>query len=95
MVMSADTENVSVEQSLDLIAGCIDQVYTEEDSYPASESTHGELIEWIEALQPQQFAAIEEFFTTMPKLSHTIEVLNPKTGVKNEIVLEGLGSFFR
>ena len=37
---------------------------------------------------------IEEFFTTMPKLSHTIEVTNPNTKVKSEVVLEGLASFF-
>jgi hypothetical protein len=37
---------------------------------------------------------IQEFFETMPKLSHTLKVTNPNTGVENEIVLEGLASFF-
>ena len=37
---------------------------------------------------------IEKFFTTMPKLSHTINVKNPKTKVESEVVLEGLASFF-
>ena len=41
-----------------------------------------------------QFKAIESFFETMPKLSHTVKVLNPKTKVENEMVLEGLSSFF-
>ena len=41
-----------------------------------------------------QFKLIEEFFTTMPKLSHTIKVKNPKTKVESEVVLEGLASFF-
>lgn len=94
MVMGAEVDNVSVEQSIELIAGCIEQVYTEEDSFAAADCTQEELVAWVEELQPKQFAEIEEFFTTMPKLSHTVEVLNPKTGVKNEIVLEGLGSFF-
>ena len=40
------------------------------------------------------FKGIEEFFTTMPKLTHTVEVYNPKTKVKSEVVLEGLASFF-
>ena len=93
-VMAADVENVSVEQSLGLIASCIDQIYTEEESWAASDSTEKELVEWIEDLEPKQFAFLEEFFTTMPKLSHTITVKNPETGVENEIVLEGLGSFF-
>ena len=30
----------------------------------------------------------------MLKLSHTLKVTNPKTGVENEVVLEGLASFF-
>ncbi len=94
MVMEADVENVSVEQSLNLIAGCIDQIFSEEESFASSDSTEKELLDWIEDLEPKQFQKIEEFFTTMPKLSHTITVTNPETGVDNEIVLEGLGSFF-
>jgi hypothetical protein len=30
----------------------------------------------------------------MPKLSHTIKFVNPKTKVENEVVLEGLTDFF-
>ena len=41
-----------------------------------------------------QFKEIEKFFETMPKLSHTLKVTNPKTGVESEVVLEGLSSFF-
>lgn len=93
-MMNADMENVSVQESLELIAACIGQIYTEEESWSGSDSTTQELVEWIEDLEPKQFQMIEGFFTTMPKLSHTITVLNPKTGVKNDIVLEGLGSFF-
>ena len=93
-VMNADTDNVSVDQSLELIASSIDQIYTEDEAWAGSDSTQEELIAWLEELEPKHFQSIEKFFETMPKLSHTIEVLNPKTGVKNSIVLEGLGSFF-
>ena len=93
-VMETDTDNVTVEQSLGLIAGCIDQIYSEEESWAAADSSPEELVAWVEELDPQQFAKLEKFFTTMPKLTHTINVINPETGVNNEIVLEGLGSFF-
>ena len=93
-MMSADVENVSVQQSLELMASCIGQIYTEEESWSGSDSTTQEMVDWIEELEPKQFQKIEEFFSTMPKLSHTITVLNPKTGVSNDITLEGLGSFF-
>ena len=31
----------------------------------------------------------------MPKLTHTVKVTNPNTGVESDVVLEGLASFFR
>lgn len=94
MIMGSDIDNVTVEQSLDLIASCVDQVYTEEESWTASDLTTKEIVEWIEELEPSQFRELEHFFNTMPKLSHTITVLNPSTGVKSDVLLEGLGSFF-
>ena len=41
-----------------------------------------------------QFKEVENFFDTMPQLSHEIEVENPKTKVKSKVVLSGLQSFF-
>jgi hypothetical protein len=34
-----------------------------------------------------------KFFQTMPKLRHIIDVTNPKTKKKGEVLLEGLESF--
>ena len=90
-----DGDDVSqVEQSFEVIAACIDQIYTEEDAWSSSDLTKKELVTWIEGLTSSQFKQIEEFFETMPKLSHTIEVMNPNTQKKNTVVLEGLTSFF-
>ena len=94
MAMGTDVENIGVEQSLELIASCIDMIYTEEESWSASDSTVKELTAWVEDLDPKQFKLIEKFFDTMPKLTHTVKVVNPETQVENEILLEGLGSFF-
>jgi len=52
------------------------------------------LKEFVEQLSSKQFKEIENFFGTMPKLSHKISVLNPNTEVESEVVLEGLASFF-
>jgi len=84
----------ALEQSFDIIATCIDQVYNEEESWAASDCTKKELLEWVETLNTNQFKLIESFFTTMPKLSHTLKVKNPKTKVENDVTLEGLSSFF-
>ena len=45
-------------------------------------------------MNTKQFKEIENFFVTMPKLSHTIKVKNPNTKIESDIVLEGLASFF-
>ena len=87
---SADT----VEKSFQVIASCIDIVYNKDDMFAAADCTKKELKEWVESLTSQQFQKIEKFFETMPKLSHTLKVVNPKSKVENEILLEGLQSFF-
>ena len=88
-----DTQS-NVDQSLKMITSCIDIIYNEEESWNASDSTQKELEEFIEQLNTKQFKEVENFFTTMPKLSHTIKVKNPNTDVESEVVLEGLGAFF-
>jgi|TARA_A100001201_G_scaffold28810_1_gene31133 hypothetical protein len=87
-------DNDSVEQSFEMIATCMDLVYNDEESWAASDCTKKELTTWIETLNTKQFQEIEKFFTTMPKLSHTIKVTNPNTKVENEVTLEGLQNFF-
>jgi len=83
-----------VGQSLSMITSCVDMIYNQEESWEASDYSKKELDEFIEQLNTKQFKQIEKFFTTMPKLSHTIAVKNPNTGVESEVVLEGLASFF-
>jgi len=86
--------DVNVDDTFDIVMSCIEQVYNEEESWSAKDCTKKELKEFVEQLSSKQFKEIENFFATMPKLSHTIIVKNPNTGVENEVVLEGLGSFF-
>ena len=86
--------DLNVDDTFDLIASCIDQVYTEEETWSHQECTKKELSDFVESLNSNQFKMIENFFTTMPKLSHTVKVLNPNTKVESEIKIEGLQSFF-
>ena len=92
-----DVENetdIAFDTSLDIIASCIDVVYNEEESWAASDCTKKELNEWLETLNSSQFKEVETFFETMPKLSHTVKVVNPKTKVESDVTLEGITSFF-
>jgi hypothetical protein len=87
-------ESVSVDDTFDLIVSCIDQIYSEEESWAAGDSTKKELLEFVEQLSSKQFKEVEKFFETMPKLSHTLKITNPNTKVESEVVLEGLSAFF-
>ena len=86
-------ENV-MDQSFQLIASCIDKIYNEEEVWATADCTKKEVNEFLESMNSSQFKEIETFFETMPKLSHTIKVTNPKTKVESDVVLEGLASFF-
>ena len=86
--------DVSVDDTFDLIASCVDQVYSEEESWAAADCTKKELTQFVESLNSSQFKEIETFFETMPKLTHSVKVMNPNTKKENEVVLEGLQNFF-
>ena len=83
-----------MDQSFDLIAACVDKIYTEDEVWAAADCTKKEMNEFLEQMNSSQFKQIESFFETMPKLSHKIKVRNPKTKKESEVVLEGLASFF-
>ena len=83
-----------VDQSLEVIMACIQQIYNEEESWDASEYSKKELKEFVESMNSKQFKQIESFFETMPKLSHKVKVTNPETKVQSDVVIEGLASFF-
>ena len=88
------SNEIKSEDTFDLIISCIEQVYSEEESWSTSDCTKEEMNEFLDQLNSNQFKEIEKFFETMPKLSHTIKVKNPKTNVDNSIILEGLSAFF-
>ena len=89
-----NSNEVGIEQSFELIASCIDKIYSEDEVWATADVSRKETIEFLEQMNSTQFKLIEEFFETMPKLSHTLKVKNPKTKVTSEVVLEGLNSFF-
>ena len=90
-----DFEDKSVmDQSFDLIASCVDKIYSEEEVWAANDCTKKEIKDFLEQMNSSQFKEIEKFFETMPKLSHKVKVTNPKTKVESEVALEGLTSFF-
>ena len=84
----------SADGVIEIIAGCIDQIFDKEDVYDSSTTSKKEFVEFLEGLTNNQFEEIQKFFETAPKLEHTIKIKNPKTGVENDIVISGLANFF-
>lgn len=84
----------ATEQSFEMIADCVDKIYTEKEVWSSSDVTKKEIVEFLDQMNSSQFKQIEKFFETMPKLAYTVKVKNPNTKVESEVVLEGLSSFF-
>ena len=55
--------------------------------------TNDDIAEFIDSFNTSQIESVMKFFETMPKLRHIIDVTNPKTKKKGEVLLEGLESF--
>ncbi len=87
-------DGVGFEQSIDMIADCVDQIFSEEETWTGADFTKKEMVEFLEGLGSKQFKLLEKFFVTMPKLSHEFSVKNPESGQTNTIKLEGLAAFF-
>ena len=89
-----DNPQTTVSKTFQLVADCMETVFTKEDAWDSNDYSPEERMQFIEQLSSKQFKEVEKFFATMPKLSHTIEVTNPNTKKKSSIVLEGLADFF-
>jgi hypothetical protein len=81
-------------QSFDLIASCVDSVIDGDEVIDHADVTKEEIIDFLDQMNSLQFSQINDFFETMPKLAHEVEVVNPKTKVKSKVLIEGLQSFF-
>ena len=83
----------TVDKVFHILNKCIVSIQFGDDIYQRVDITDEELNNFIDELTSDQFESVVEFFNTMPKLRHVIEVTNPKTNKKSEVVLEGLESF--
>ena len=89
-----DLSKNPMEQSFDLVGSCIDKIYNQDEVWAAADCTKKEISDFLDSMNSSQFKEVENFFESMPKLSHTIKITNPNTKVESDIVLEGLASFF-
>ena len=80
--------------TFNMIKRCVHEIHDGETIYPKVDMSDAELEEFLDNLTTEPFEKIQNFFTTMPKIIHIIEVTNPNTKKKGEVVIEGIESFF-
>lgn len=79
----------------DMIHKSIEEVHNGDEIITRVDMTDKELTDFIESMNTKQLESVMNFFNTMPKLRHVLEVQNPKTKKKNQIMLEGLNNFLQ
>jgi len=87
-------KGIDADHIFNFIAEHIEQIFDDEEVYDSSTTSKKEFREFVESLTTKQFESIQNFYETMPRLSHTFTVTNPNTGNECEYTLEGLQSFF-
>ena len=75
------------------LTNCIESIEDGDVVHNKVDITKKELDDFIDSFTGEQFENVTNFFESMPKLRHVVEVTNPNTKVKSEVVLEGLESF--
>ena len=77
----------------EMINSCIQEIHFNDTVYNKVDVSEKEINEFVESLSTEQFKKISDFFESMPRLRHIVEVTNPETKVKGEVLIEGLQSF--
>ena len=94
MFVKSNFTGAGMDEIFEMAAGCAETIADSEQVYVCKDTPKKELIEFFESMNSGQFKMVQEFFETMPKLSHTVKVKNPNTKVESEVVIEGLAAFF-
>ena len=92
--MTGFDDKGEITNMFEMIRRCIYEVRQGDTVYNRVDITDKELDEFIESMTADNFENISNFFSTMPKLIHVVEVKNPKTKKKSEVPIEGLQNFF-
>ena len=89
-----DLQDTNVDAIFDVVSSCIDSIYQGEEIYDSKDYTKEEISEFINNLTQEQFQNIQQFFDTMPKLSHTVPYDCSKCEYDEPLIIEGLQNFF-
>lgn len=89
-----DLSTDDVESIFKIVCKSIECIYTGEEVYYAKEQKPEDMEEFVNNLTQDQFAKLQQFFETMPKLRHGVKYKCPVCGTEHEKSVEGLDAFF-
>jgi hypothetical protein len=92
-----DLENINmsdIDSVFDMISSSIEVIYNGDEMFHTKEQSKTDVIEFLEQLTSNQFAKIQKFFETMPRLKQEVKYKCPVCSLAHDKVLEGLDSFF-
>ena len=92
--MHSISDSTEVEDIMKILCKCIDMIYDGDEIYNSSEYEFSEIVDFVDNLTQEQFQKMQEFFDTMPKLSHDIDYHCKSCGHEQILVIEGLQNFF-
>ena len=82
------------EVTFNMIAESIEHIYDGEQFYYGHEAQPGEMLQFVEGMNQEQFSKVEKFFDNLPKLKEDVNITCSKCGFNHTIEVEGLESFF-
>ena len=83
-----------IDSIFDIIATSIDYIYEGDEIHYAAEQSHKDLLQFLNNLTNEQFANLQKFFSTLPKISKAVEYNGPICAKHHSVTLEGMQSFF-
>ena len=83
-----------IEDIFKMVYRCVHEIHDGEKVYHKIDMSEKELVDFVDSLTSEQFEKVTDFFDSMPKVHHVVEVTNPKTKKKGEVVIDGVASFF-
>lgn len=88
------SEAEEMDQAFEIIAGCIDYIYTSEEVFPVKDVRKEEVIEFLNNLTSTQYELIQQFFRSIPTLRADVKYTCPVCNKEHDKYMEGLSSFF-
>lgn len=80
--------------TFNMIAQSIEYIYDGDQFYYGHEAQPGEMLQFVEGMNQEQFAKVENFFNNLPKMKEKFEIKCSKCGFQHNLEVEGLESFF-